>query len=127
MIRPMTLSSGEALSHLVPSKNQCASCHATNQTTRELMPIGIKARHLDRTTALYNKNQLDHLAECGWLDGILRTSRANAVWEDASQSLDHRARSYLDINYGHCHNAQGAADTSGLLLDCEDHPASAMG
>ena len=126
-IRPMTLSSGEALNYLVPSKNQCASCHATNHTTGELMPIGIKARHLDRTTALYNKNQLDHLAERGWLDGVSRISRANAVWEDASQSLDHRARSYLDINCGHCHNAQGAADTSGLLLDYEDHPASAMG
>jgi uncharacterized repeat protein (TIGR03806 family) len=126
-IRPMTLSSGEPLNYLVPSKNQCASCHATNHTTGELMPIGIKARHLDRTTALYNKNQLAHLAERGWLDGVSRISRANAVWEDASQSLDHRARSYLDINCGHCHNAQGAADTSGLLLDYEDHPASAMG
>ena len=59
------------------------------------MPIGIKARHLDRTTALYNKNQLDHLAERGWLGGVSRISRANAVWGDASQSLDHRARSYL--------------------------------
>ena len=126
-IRRMTLSSGEPLNYLVPSKNQCATCHATNHTTGELMPIGIKARHLNRTTALYNKNQLDHLTELGWLDGVSRISRANAVWGDASQSLDHRARSYLDINCGHCHNAQGAADTSGLLLDYEDHPASAMG
>ena len=126
-IRPMTLSSGEPLNYLVPSKNQCASCHATNHTTGELMPIGIKARHLDRTTALYNKNQLAHLAERGWLDDVARDSRANAVWEDTSQSLEHRARSYLDINCGHCHNAQGAADTSGLLLDYEDHPSSAMG
>ena len=73
-IRPMTLSSGEPLNYLVPSKNQCATCHATNHTTGELMPIGIKARHLDRTTALYNKNQLDHLAERGWLDGVSRTT-----------------------------------------------------
>jgi uncharacterized repeat protein (TIGR03806 family) len=126
-IRQMTLSSGEPLNYLVPSKNQCASCHATNHTTGDLMPIGIKARHLDRTTALYNKNQLDLLAERGWLEDVAHDSRANAVWEDTSQSLEHRARSYLDINCGHCHNAQGAADTSGLLLDYEDHPASAMG
>jgi hypothetical protein len=51
----------------------------------------------------------------------------NAVWGDTEQTLEHRARSYLDINCGHCHNAQGAADTSGLLLDYEDHPASALG
>jgi uncharacterized repeat protein (TIGR03806 family) len=126
-IRQMTLSSGEPLNYLVPSKNQCASCHATNHTTGELMPIGIKARHLDRTTALYNKNQLDHLAERGWLEDVAHDNRANAVWEDTSQSLEHRARSYLDINCGHCHSAQGAADTSGMLLDYEDHPASALG
>lgn len=35
-------------------------------------------------------------------------------------SLDHQARSYLDINCGHCHNPNGSADTSALLLDYSD-------
>ena len=126
-IRRMTLASGESLNYLVPSKNQCASCHATNHTTGELMPIGIKARHLDRVSSLYDKNQLDHLAERGWLTNVSHEHMPNAVWEDTEQSLEHKARSYLDINCGHCHNVQGAADTSGLLLDYEDHPPSAMG
>ena len=126
-IRRMTLASGESLNYLVPSKNQCASCHATNHTTGELMPIGIKARHLDRVSSLYDKNQLDHLAERGWLTNVSHEHMPNAVWGDTEQSLEHKARSYLDINCGHCHNAQGAADTSGLLLDYEDHPPSAMG
>ena len=126
-IRPMTLENGQWLNYLVPSKNQCASCHATNHTTGELMPIGIKTRHLDRTTAVYQKNQLDHLAERGWLKPVSYLAAPNAVWGDPTQTLEHQARSYLDINCGHCHNANGAADTSGLLLDYEDHPLSAMG
>ena len=126
-IRPMTLVNGKALNYLVPSKNQCASCHATNHTSGELLPIGIKARHLDRSTAVYNKNQLDHWAERGWLTNVSHEHTPNAIWGETGQTLDHQARSYLDINCGHCHNAQGAADTSGLLLDYEDHPASALG
>ena len=38
-------------------------------------------------------------------------------WTDSSATLDARVRAYLDINCGHCHNAAGAAATSGLLLD----------
>ena len=126
-IRQMTLTNGEALNYLVPSKNQCASCHATNHTSGELRPIGMKARHLDRSTALYNKNQLSHFTERGWASNLSRNAKPNAIWGDETQTLEHRGRSYLDINCGHCHNAQGAADTSGLLLDYKDHPKNAMG
>ena len=126
-IRQMTLTNGEALNYLVPSKNQCASCHATNHTSGELRPIGMQARHLDRSTALYNKNQLNHFTERGWASNLSRNAKPNAIWGDETQTLEHQARSYLDINCGHCHNAQGAADTSGLLLDYEDHPKNTMG
>jgi hypothetical protein len=39
------------------------------------------------------------------------------VWNDAKEPLDARARAYLDINCGHCHNAKGAANTTALTLD----------
>lgn len=130
-IRRLTLASDGApeqtLNYLVPSKNQCASCHATNHTTGELQPIGIKARHLDRTNDVYHRNQLEHWAERGWLTNVSSKPQANAVWGDTTQTLEHQARSYLDINCGHCHNADGAADTSGLLLDYSSHPMSALG
>src|SRR3546814_10895541 len=52
----------------------------------------------------------------------------NADWRDAAHaSLDGRARAYLDINCGHCHNEKGPADTSGLWLDVGDHPPRHLG
>jgi uncharacterized repeat protein (TIGR03806 family) len=41
----------------------------------------------------------------------------NAIWTDETAPLDSRARAYLDINCSHCHNPNGAADTSGLDLE----------
>ncbi len=126
-LQRLTLANNKQLNYLIPSRNQCASCHATNHTTKTIRPIGIKARHLNRASNLYQANQLTHWQSKGMLQGVTRPVEANALWNDESASIKHRARSYLDINCGHCHNAEGAADTSGLLLDYEDHPKSAMG
>ena len=126
-LQRFTLANDVPLNYLVPSRNQCASCHATNHTTGEIRPIGIKARHLNRTTDLYQANQLTHWQSKGILKGVTEPAPANALWNDEGASLNHRARSYLDINCGHCHNSAGAADTSGLLLDYADHPKLAMG
>jgi len=107
--------------YIVPNANQCAGCHATNATTREIMPIGPKARHLNRDFAYADgvANQLTEWSELGLLSGAPEAADAprNAVWNDATFSLDSRARAYLDINCAHCHNRVGPADTSGLLLE----------
>ena len=111
-IRPMTLSSGEPFNYLVPSKNQCASCHATNHTTGELMPIGI-----EHSETLLNKNQPSRRA---WLARrCLAHQSANAVWEDKSQSLEHLA-AVIWHQLRHCHSAQGPR-TRRACLDYQDH------
>ena len=122
------------VNYLVPSRNQCASCHATNHTTGELKPIGLKARHLHRADPVNHQNQLSAWQQRGQLQGLpsIETIQVAARWHDTSAELAHRAKTYLDINCGHCHNPKGAADTSGLLLDYPSlttgaHPPAAMG
>lgn len=103
--------------YLVPDANQCASCHAADGV--ELKPIGFKTRHLNKTRDVEGKlvNQIDHWREIGILSaGVSVPTRANARWDDASQTLDARARAYLDVNCSHCHGAQGGANHSGLWL-----------
>ena len=118
---------GQILNYLVPSKNQCAGCHATNHSSGALQPIGLKSRHLNHTSS--GNNQLTSFINRGWLTGLpdLDTLTANADIADTTATLDHRARSYLDINCGHCHNSKGAADTSGLLLDYANQDSRALG
>ncbi len=126
-LQQFSLASGKTLNYLVPSKNQCAYCHATNHTAGKLLPIGPKARHLNRPHPVSGENQLDQWQRKGLLRQAVLPFPANAAMDDTKTSLAHRARSYLDINCGHCHNANGAADTSGLLLDYVDHPADKLG
>ena len=109
----------ERFSYLVPNANQCAGCHATNATTKEIHPIGLKARHLNRPSSFAEGfNQLDHWLAKGLLAGeIASPAPRNAVWTDEAEPLDARARAYLDVNCSHCHNPNGPADTSGLNLE----------
>lgn len=106
--------------YVVPNENQCAGCHVTDLKTKQIAPIGTKARHLNREYpyALGSENQLLHWAKIGYLTGLqdLKGAPKNADWRDAAQPLDARARAYLDINCGHCHNAQGPANTTALDL-----------
>ena len=121
----------QTISYLVPNVNQCSGCHATNHTTRALKPIGLKARHLNREFDYANgrENQPAHWPSIGYLAGAPDPASAPrlADWTDTHATLDARARAYLDINCGHCHNAHGAADTSGLLLDASAPEDRRMG
>jgi hypothetical protein len=51
------------------------------------------------------------------LDHVPIDAPMAAKFTDLSAPLDARARAYLDINCGHCHNRAGPANTSGLWLD----------
>jgi uncharacterized repeat protein (TIGR03806 family) len=111
----------EAFNYVVPDESQCTSCHARDWVTREIGPIGLKARHLNRDFhyADGDENQLVHLARVGYLKGAPAAADAprNANASDSTQPLDARARAYLDVNCGHCHNPKGAANTTALQLD----------
>lgn len=130
---PMTLvrpGRRDAFVYQVPNVNQCAGCHATDHASKKLLPIGLKARHLDREVTLAGArfNQLDRLVSIGYLRGLPATGRVRAPdWRDETAPLDGRARAWLDINCGHCHSPKGPADTSGLYLDIAAPAGPALG
>lgn len=107
------------IDYMVPDENQCAGCHATDNTSRAIEPIGPRARHLNRDDPWHpGENQLARMAAIGRLEGLpAKGLPRNAHFDDPNEPLDARARAYLDINCGHCHSARGPADTSGLWLD----------
>jgi hypothetical protein len=105
--RVMLTVQGQAIDYAVPNVNQCKECHALDGA---MTPIGPKARNLS--------------------PGMLG-SPANGVrlprWSDTAAPLEARARAYLDVNCGHCHNPKGAASNSGLNLTWETTGATALG
>lgn len=111
----------EAFTYVVPNENQCAGCHVTDVSTKALAPLGLKARHLNRDYPYASgvENELTHLVKAGYLAGLpaLATVPRNANWRDGTQTLDARARAYLDVNCVHCHSATGPANTTGLTFD----------
>lgn len=117
--------------YIVPDINQCAGCHAPNNTTREIQPLGVRARHLNKTYEHdgVTVNQLALLADRGVLEKEQGEDPlpANVDWTDPTSPLGQRARSYLDINCSHCHNPAGPADTSGLDLTMDADIGPALG
>ncbi len=104
----------------VPNVNQCAGCHATDRT-KKLMPIGLKARHLNRDFPGPGGeiNQIARLSQIGYLSDAPAPNKAprDARFDDPTAPIEAKARAYLDINCAHCHSATGPARVSGLWLD----------
>ncbi|MEO8704730.1 MAG: hypothetical protein ABI867_32035 [Kofleriaceae bacterium] len=129
-VRPITFVDTEGTtqtaSYLIPQRNQCGSCHArkpTMEANPELVPVGVKARHLARN------GQIEQLVDRGMLTGApaaaeipaafdFRTIEAGGVAAIPAADVDRAARDYLDINCAHCHNPSGVQGiTSQLFLD----------
>jgi uncharacterized repeat protein (TIGR03806 family) len=116
----------ESIVYVIPDSNQCAACHTPDHASRELRPLGPKARQLNREYAYASgtENQLTYWVESGLLSGVgifdLSLAPRVARWsEPGDGTLAERARAYLDANCAHCHNPKGAADTSALNLNIE--------
>ncbi|QQS27703.1 MAG: hypothetical protein IPM47_12515 [Sphingobacteriales bacterium] len=115
---------------LIPNKNECKGCHSYDG---KFVPIGPKARHLNKDFNYPDgtMNQLEKWTAKGYLNSApsnLTAIPKAPVWNDPlSGSLDLRARAYLDINCGHCHNYDGPANTSGLSLTWSETNDFALG
>ena len=107
--------------YVVPNQNQCKLCHEEHDEV--VTPVGPKVRNLqpDRVQAMIDAGALaDAPPRDQW-------PRAVNAFDAASGSLDERARAFLDINCGFCHNPRGAARTSGLYLDHAETDLAKLG
>ncbi|AXG75122.1 hypothetical protein DVK85_13130 [Flavobacterium arcticum] len=98
-----------------PSTIDCATCHTINNV---YTPIGVKPQNLNKMYT-YNdgtKNQLSKWIEEDYLDTKPTTINSTVDWADASQSLELRVRSYLDINCAHCHSTGTSCDYTPMEL-----------
>ena len=89
----------------IPSGAQCLTCHKSDNDVPQ--PIGVKPQNLNKTL-VYSDGPMNQLAK--WVDmGYLAPNYPDSIdttvnWEDGSQPLELRVRSYLDINCAHCHS-----------------------
>lgn len=117
-----------AFTYSIPNKNQCKACHAMGG---ELVPLGPKARNLNRTFSYADgeRNQLERWTEAGILQAGQGAAGAPSVpdWRDASADLEARARAWLDVNCAHCHRREGPASNSGLFLTFLETQPAALG
>ena len=105
------------ISYHVPANRECTSCHHSENT---IVPIGPKIRNLNRDIIRNGVpvNQLSYLQHEKKLDTLVPSSFEQLPnWEDESQTLDKRARAYLDVNCAHCHNKHGFAAQSNVYFD----------
>nr|WP_321439621.1 SO2930 family diheme c-type cytochrome [uncultured Hyphomonas sp.] len=107
----------------VPNKNQCKTCHQSGDVVE---PIGPKLRNLDHPGPA-GVDQLSDWVAAGILDGVPLGLKTAPDAMDVSLPLDARARGYLDINCGHCHNPGGSASNSGLWLMLEETSPTRLG
>ena len=101
----------------IPNANQCLSCHSQAD---EFQPLGPTASNLNGDFGFPSgpQNQLAYLAEHKLIAGMPEHSKIDALpcSNDESESVERRARAWLDVNCAHCHNPVGSARTSGLDL-----------
>ena len=94
----------------IPSDVECFTCHKQGVSS---VPIGVKPQNLNSlfTYADGAQNQLQKLVAEGYLEDNLPTTINTVVkWSDATQPIDLRVRSYIDINCAHCHSELAHCD-----------------
>ncbi|PIV50819.1 MAG: hypothetical protein COS19_03425 [Flavobacteriaceae bacterium CG02_land_8_20_14_3_00_34_13] len=106
----------KSVNYRIPSQFECLTCH---KSAGLKIPIGPKPQNIN-TNFDYTegpKNQLTKWEEMGYLDSNYPSSITTTVkWDDPSQPLDLRMRSYFDSNCAHCHVTNGHCDYRPIRL-----------
>lgn len=91
------------VNYRIPSEGECFTCHKLGDVA---VPIGPKPQNLNKNYAYAegSRNQLSRWIDEGYLTSAPENIVSAVDWTDASQPLELRVRSYLDINCAHCHS-----------------------
>lgn len=101
----------------IPDENECIACHQANDNT---IPLGTTLRNLNRnvTRSTLSLNQIEHLQSVGVLNNFSVNLVSQIVdYNDASVSVENRARAYMDLNCSHCHNPTAWEASADVDLD----------
>ncbi|MCT4628457.1 fibronectin type III domain-containing protein [Winogradskyella sp.] len=115
-IVPVTWTDAEGVTNTIdyqiPSNMDCFTCHNTDNIAT---PIGPKLRNMN--FIVDGINQIDDFINTQNLSGVSSSSEISTMvnWEDTTQSLESRTRSYFDINCAHCHIEGGDCDDASTL------------
>ena len=105
------------VNYKIPSYDECFTCHNKYD---EILPIGPKPQNINSDYAFKDgiKNQLEKWSEMGYLKNEYPNDITTVVnWEDNSQDLSMRVRSYLDINCAHCHSEKGYCEYAPIRFE----------
>lgn len=104
------------ISYHVPSNRECTTCH---NSSGAIIPIGPKIRNLNRDVNRNGGtiNQLIYFQN----ENLLHTIDPSSFTclpdaKNNAETLEHRARAYVDMNCAHCHNPTGFASGSGVFF-----------
>jgi len=95
------------VNYRIPASSECFTCHKADF---EIAPIGLKPQSMNSDFNYSDgvSNQLTKWIEQGYLQSNVPGDIVTvAKWDDPSESLDMRVRSYLDINCNSCHADAG--------------------
>lgn len=115
----------QTIDYAVPNQNQCKQCHLAGDA---ITPIGPTAGNLNGGLHRDGPNQLMAWFASGRLAGLPSANWPRlARWDDSAAPLKDRARAYLAVNCGHCHDRVGFASNSGLYLNPEEQEPAHLG
>ena len=119
----------QAPNYLIPSQSECQKCHANDGA---MIHPGTECGAAQSRLGAYGvgdsgvENELVHWSRLGLLEGAPSPDAAPRlpVFDDPTTGdVTSRARAYLQANCSYCHNGNGEARTTGLvLLDTETEP-----
>ncbi|WP_178985786.1 fibronectin type III domain-containing protein [Winogradskyella helgolandensis] len=107
-----TEGNSNSTTYKIPSNTDCFTCHGNNEN---IIPIGPKLRSMN--FEINGINQLEQFIANSQLTGITTSTSVRNLpnWEDDNESLENRARAYMDINCAHCHIPGGSCEDESTL------------